>query len=556
MAAMVLGSVLLVPAQDADFGPPGGGPGFGGPLPFGPPDFAPGGFGPGFPGGMTQEKVKLVRQFDKNGDGWLNQQERKAARAARAQQGGNRQMGPGRGGRPGRFGLPGESQETAQPGVKISPADVKSFGDAPFYATNVLRTLFLEFENADWEKELEDFHNTDVEVPAKLTVDGKTYPDVGVRFRGASSYMMLGTGQKRSLNLSVDMAHENQAVGGYRTLNLLNSHGDPTFLRAVLYYQIAREYLPAPQANWVRLVINGEYWGVYVNVQQFNKDFLKEWYGTKKGARWKVSGSPNGRGGLNYLGDDVAAYQRIYELKSKEDPKAWQDFIKLCKTLNATPAEKLEGALTGLLDTDGALKFLALENVFINNDGYWVRASDYDLYEDEKGCFHIIPYDVNESFSAAGGPGFGGGPGGGRRGFGPGGFGFGGGPGGLGADGVKLDPLVAANDSAKPLASKLLAVPALRARYLQYVRAIADKWLDWKRLGPLAAQYQNLIADAVKADTRKLASYAAFQNGIAGDVSALADGFHGPGATMSLKHFAEQRRSYLLNYPESKQAAR
>jgi hypothetical protein len=35
-----------------------------------------------------------------------------------------------------------------------------------------LRTLFLEFENADWEKELSDFHGTDVEVPAKLIVDG------------------------------------------------------------------------------------------------------------------------------------------------------------------------------------------------------------------------------------------------------------------------------------------------------------------------------------------------------------------------------------------------
>ena len=31
-----------------------------------------------------------------------------------------------------------------------------------------------------------DFHGTDVEVPAKLIVDGKTYDDVGVYFRGAS----------------------------------------------------------------------------------------------------------------------------------------------------------------------------------------------------------------------------------------------------------------------------------------------------------------------------------------------------------------------------------
>ena len=90
-----------------------------------------------------------------------------------------------------------------------------------------LRTVFLQFENADWEKELAAFNNTDVEVPATLTVDGKTYKDVGVHFRGASSFMMVPEGLKRSLNLSLDFVHEKQELGGYRTLNLLNANGDP-----------------------------------------------------------------------------------------------------------------------------------------------------------------------------------------------------------------------------------------------------------------------------------------------------------------------------------------
>ena len=50
--------------------------------------------------------------------------------------------------------------------------------------------------------------------------------------------------------------------------------------------------------------------------------------------------------------------------------------------------------------------------------------------------------------------------------------------------GVELDPLVMANDPNKPLISKLLAVPSLRTRYLGYIRDIAEKWLDWKKLGP------------------------------------------------------------------------
>src|SRR5262245_43327144 len=47
-----------------------------------------------------------------------------------------------------------------------------------------LRAIFLEFERDDWEQELAAFWHTDVELPATLTMDGKTYPDVGVSFRG------------------------------------------------------------------------------------------------------------------------------------------------------------------------------------------------------------------------------------------------------------------------------------------------------------------------------------------------------------------------------------
>ena len=64
--------------------------------------------------------------------------------------------------------------------------------------------------------------------------------------------------------------------------------------RPPLFCDVAREYLPAPKANFVRVVVNGESWGLYVNTEQFNKDFIKEWYGTTKGARWKVPGSPGG----------------------------------------------------------------------------------------------------------------------------------------------------------------------------------------------------------------------------------------------------------------------
>ena len=590
---LMLGITLLMLSSDGfaqpggkgGFGPPGGKDGFG-------PPGGKGGFGP-FGGGER----KLVAKYDTNKDGWLNTQERKAARVE-AKQG-------GRGG----FGPRGFNRgEAGKPGPKVSPSDFTTVSDAPLYDPHTLRTIFLEFENPDWEAEIQDFHGTDVDVPATLIVDGKRYPNVGVHFRGMSSYGMVSAGSKRSLNISMDMANPDQRLYGYKTLNLLNSHEDPSFLSTVLYSHVARQYIPTPKANFVKVVINGESWGIYPSVQQFDKVFLNENYKTTKGTRWKVRGSPGGGGGLEYLGDNVEDYKRRYEMKSGNSDKAWKALITLCKTLNQTPADKLEAALQPILDLDGLLWFLALDVALVNNDGYWVRASDYSIYLDPAGKFHMIPHDMNEAFRAGGGPpGFGrpqppgeilpgflqdalelsdkqkkevaeiqklvdgrvdqvltpqqraqykamreGGMGPGGAGpMGPGGPRGGpmgpGGPGGPGmgprSGGVTLDPLVAVDDPRKPLRSKILAVPSLRAKYLANVRTIAEKSLDWNTLGPVIGEYRSLIGAEVAADTRKLDSTESFRQATS-DTTSASDSRRGPN---NLRSFIDQRRTFLLD---------
>ena len=444
------------------------------------------------PGGQQDRPV--VAQFDADKDGRLNTAERDAARQALATMPGGR--GRGFGG----------NRAPASPGIRLTPSEVQHYPDAPLYDPAILRTFFIEFENPEWEAELVAFNNTDVDVPATVTVDGRVYRDVGLHFRGNSSFG-VGNGYKRSLNLAFDFVHEDQAIGGYRTLNFLNANHDPTLMRTVLSMHIARQYIAAPKANFVRVVINGENWGIYANAQQFNKEFVADNFGTTKGARWKIPQGGGTGGGFGYQGDDASRYNRTFQIKSKDEPEAWAALIDLAKTLDATPVESLEAALASRLDIDAYLRFLALDNVMVSGDAFHQRVSDYSLYRHPDGRFHFVFHDANETFGSGG------------------------------RGGVQLSPLVGQNDATKPIIAKVLAVPALRAKYLGYIREIAEKSLDWNGVGPIVKQYRDLIADDVARDTRKLFSTDDFLRTTADEPT---------GGT--LRSFFESRREFLLRW--------
>ena len=229
------------------------------------------------------------------------------------------------------------------------------------------------------------FKNTDVEVPATLVVDGKTYKDVGVHFRGASSFMMVPEGLKHSSTCRWTSEQEADPRR-LRSLNLLNAHEDPTFLRGPLPAR-ARE-LPAggegqPRARRDQRRELGRVSERRAGEQGVHRGLIQD----RRRSRWKVPGSPGGRGGLEYLGDGPGQYKRVFEIKSKDDP-GLDRARALDEVLNKTPADQLEAALAPILDIDNALRFLAVDNTLVNNDGYWTRASDYSIYH---GCEGRVP---------------------------------------------------------------------------------------------------------------------------------------------------------------------
>lgn len=374
----------------------------------------------------------------------------------------------------------------------IDIAESMESSEDPFrlYDETVLRTINLEFSQSDWWNQLQKNYNAGQNILADLIVDDVVYPDVGVRFKGTTSYRNIGDSKKKSFNIEINHTYPNQRLMGYRTLNLNNCYNDPSFIREVLYSNVSRQYILSPRANFIQLYINGENWGIYANVQQINADLIKEWFQSSDGTRWRAGdgwgqGGPGGKSNsaLTWLGYDVADYKDAYDVRSNDNPDAWTGLITVCDILNNTPLGELEDSLTTAFDIDRALWSIALENVFLDEDGYIFKGADYFLYyELETGRIHLLQYDGNEVLGAA-------------RGMNVGSWG----------------PFEGENQNNRPLINRLLSVPSLRQRYLAHMRTLLHEEFKTDVLEPKIIEYHTLISNEVYGDTKKLYSNAQFE---------------------------------------------
>lgn len=438
-----------------------------------------------------------------------------------------------------------ESMYYSLDGAQLLQGGVISSG---FYDETILRTIDLTFSQADYWQQLTKNYKSEVNIPADLTMDGVKYPVVGVRFKGQTSYNMTGTSLKKSFNISIDFADSTLRLMGYKTLNLNNSFSDPSIMREVLFFNICRKYFPCPKANFIKLTINGQNWGIYDNAQQLNSDFIKEWFFSNHGAHWKAlmnmglnqqqtagqlpagqlptgqvpagqqqtagqipAGQQPTAGGiqifaggnaaLTWLGSDIAAYEKAYELKSSDVSEPWQNLVKTCDILNNIPLAQLADTLNTVLAVDRCLWFVAVENIFTDEDSYLTKGADYHFYyEAETGRIHPLEYDGNET---------------------------------LRANDVSLSPVYGETIATRPLIRRLLSVPEIRQRYLAHVRTVINESLDWSMLKQKIEAYKALIGSEVIADTKKMTTNAAFTNSL-----------------VDFQNFVEKRRNYLSSFSE------
>ncbi|MFT4667407.1 MAG: hypothetical protein ACI8YQ_003477 [Polaribacter sp.] len=382
--------------------------------------------------------------------------------------------------------------QSTLPTVKDTAQAVKA-ETKDFYDINTIRELRLTFSQKNWEDKLDSLRlYGNGSLLGNAAIDGKKYKDVGIRYRGSKSFT---TGGKRNaFHIKMNFINKNQNHEGYKTLKLSNALRDPSMIREVMAYHIAGQYMPAPKANYVKLFINDNYIGLFVNIESIDDNFLESNYGSSDNTFLKCSPDMMSDGkpaegcknkiyaSLEYE-SGAQCYTANYELKSKD---GWDDLINLTKVLKDEPK-----SIEKVLNIDETLWMLALNNVLVNLSSYSGQYSqNYYLYKSDDGRFHPVMWDLNLAFGSFKNTGFGS---------------------DLKLKGLQnLDPLLHENSVEKPLISQLLKNPYYKKIYLSHIRTIIYDHFVGGEYEKMAKDLQRIISNDMFDDPNKFYNHSEF----------------------------------------------
>ncbi len=153
-----------------------------------------------------------------------------------------------------------------------------------------------------------------------ITIDGVKIESVGIRKKG-----FIGSLDDRfpSLKVKFDQYEKQRPVAGIDVLTLNNNKQDPALVSQFLTYHLFNAAgVHAPRANFARVTVNGEYLGIYSNVESIGKPFLERRFGNHAGNLYEGT-----------LADfHPSAITRI-EAKSEKSDRDRGDLVRLAKCL-------------------------------------------------------------------------------------------------------------------------------------------------------------------------------------------------------------------------------
>ena len=225
-----------------------------------------------------------------------------------------------------------------------------------------------------------------------------TLENVGFRLRGNTSRYSA----KKSFKVSFNTFEPGRKWYGLEKLNLNGEHNDPSIMRSKLSWELVREMgLPGPRCNHVRVYINGNFYGVYINVEHIDEEFVKSRFDNNDGNLFKCLYPAD----LKYKGSNPDVYKevygdrRAYDLKTNSGLDNYSDLANLIDILNNTPENDFYCEITDVFNVFDYLKAAAIDVFIANWDGYIYNKNNFYLYHNtETDKMEYIHYDLDNTY--------------------------------------------------------------------------------------------------------------------------------------------------------------
>jgi DNA-directed RNA polymerase specialized sigma24 family protein len=243
-----------------------------------------------------------------------------------------------------------------------------------------------------------DFHWTH----ADLEFGGVSFTNVAARIKGNGTYLGSLYGDKCPFKVDLNKFTPGQKVGGADELTFNNLVNDHSCLSDTLAYEFFREAgVPASRTAYAYLSASVEgQWdrkplGLYVMVEAVDADFALERFASKRTPIFK----PVTYELFKHLGDDWAAYEAIYDLKTKATPEQLQRVIEFARLVTHASDNEFAQRAGEFLDLEKFARYLACEVLLSNYDGFLSNGQNFYLYLDPgSNKFGFIPWDLDLSW--------------------------------------------------------------------------------------------------------------------------------------------------------------
>ena len=280
---------------------------------------------------------------------------------------------------------------------------------------NELRTFELKLSEKDLEK-IDSDPTAEQYVEGMLVFEGDTISPIGIRYKGSvGAWVGCVDGKnwfepsgkkictKLSTKVKINWKGRDERFYGLKKLQFHAQNLDPSLMHERLGYWLFRSMgVEAPRSVHARLVINGEFIGLYALTEQIDGAFTDYHFDDKDGNLYKEVWP------LNMNGEPMDSPSLISALKTNEDDNPSTDIISgFADKLHNGKESDIPNIISEYMDINKVLSLVVVDRAIRHDDGFlhWYCSEDgcashnfYWYEEPNNKKVNLIPWDLDNAF--------------------------------------------------------------------------------------------------------------------------------------------------------------